>query len=253
MNAGLLSRLVSPFLVILFTLVSFFILVRVFGPIPFDVTSITTSKTDLFTVDGTGRATAIPDTAQINLGVTKSAPSIETAKNQVNDVMNRLTTDLKNLGVKEKDIQTTNYSVSPNYDYTGGSQRTNGYTVTADVTVKMTPPDKANQAIDVATKDGANTTGGVTFTLNDSAQKTLEEKARKEAIQNAKDKAQSIADTAGIRLARLVNVQENTNVPQPVMYSAQKAQPLSGGGEPTQLSPGQNSVSITVTLSYETY
>lgn len=247
------SRLLVPFLIVLFTLVAFFVLVKLFGPIPFAVTSVTSAQSDLFTVEGTGKATAVPDTANIDLGVSKSASTVEAAKDEVNTVMNALTKDLKGLGIEEKDIKTTSYTVTPDYNYTTGTQQIKGYTVAASVSVTVKPTDKANQAIDIATKDGANAANGVNFTLNDEEQQQLEDTARKEAISNAKTKAESIARAAGIHLGRLVNVQENNaTAPQPV-FAAQKAVALPDSQTPTELSPGQNTVSITVTLSYQTY
>lgn len=292
----------NPLIIALFTaFILFFglaIFFKLIGPIPFFIQNVTTQKENLFSVDGVGEATAIPDTALITLGVSKTSSSIETAKNQVNTIINKITNDLKGLGINIKDIKTTDYSITPQYDYnrspipldafrgseeTGsqgvgsepnttnpdetpdylskpvmspiseGDARVVGYTVNASLQVKLQPIDKANDAIDIATKDGANRLGGIQFVIDDKAQKELEQKAREEAIKNAREKAEGIAKAAGIKLGRIVDVRESASGyprPMPLYMEAAKSADTS---VPTQLNPGENKVSTTVTLSYETY
>lgn len=245
-----MSSAKTPFI----TLVLFFILLYIYttlaGPIPFSVNSVQTNKNDLFRVEGVGKATAVPDTAQISLGITKTAATVKDAQSAVNTTINKLTSDLKNIGVEDKNIKTTNYSVSPNYEFTSGKQTTSGYTITTNIEAKIKPIEKANQAVDIATAAGANLIGGITFTLDDDTKKKLEEDARKEAIKNAKEKAESLANAAGIKLGRIVDVQEYGNEPLPRF----DAMPLTAekSSDQTQLSPGENTIQVTISLSYET-
>jgi uncharacterized protein YggE len=243
-----------PFFTVLFVFLGLFVFTKIFGPIPFFVNSVTTTKDALFTVQGEGEVSAIPDTALISFGVTKTAPTVVTAQNQVNTIINKITMDLKNLGVKEKDIKTVNYSVNPNYDYIGDTQRITGYIVNADIQVRMKPIDKANNAVDIATKDGATNVGGVQFVIDEQKQKDLENQVREKAVANAKDKAKSISKTAGIRLGRIIDVKENSQaaIPRPYMMKA-SADKGTAAELATQLNPGENKINLTVTLSYETF
>jgi uncharacterized protein len=247
----------TPLLTVLFIFIALIAYTKLLGPIPFTVNSISTVKESLFRVDGSGEVTAVPETALLNMGVNKQAATVEQAQTQVNEVINQITAEMKALGVEEKNIKTVNYSVNPNYDYAGGSQKINGYMVNADVQVKIKPVDKANQAIDAATKAGATNVGNVQFVIDDEKRAELEEQARKEAIEKAKAKAESIARTSGIKLGRIVDVQENNAGAQaPVAMRAEFAKDSAGaGGESipaTELNPGENKVTITVSLSYET-
>lgn len=248
----------TPLLTVLFIFLGLIAYTKFLGPIPFTVNSVSTVKDSLFTVEGSGEVTAVPDTALLNMGVSKTAPSVEEAQTQVNEVINQITAQMKNLGVEEKNIKTVNYSVNPNYDFTAGTQKINGYMVNADVQVRIKPVDKANQAIDAATQAGATNVGNVQFVLDDDKRAELEEQARKEAIEKAKAKAESIARTSGIRLGRLVDVQENSTpgIQPPMMMRAEMAKDsIAGNAEPvpaTELNPGENKVSTTVSLSYET-
>ena len=238
---------------IFFFFICLFAYTKLVGPIPFSVNSISTTKSSLFMVSGIGKASAIPDTAMASFGVTKTAPTVETAQSQVNEVANNITSDLKALGILEKDIQTTNYNVSPNYDYANGKQTTNGYTVSENVEVKIKPVEKANKAIDIATAAGANQVGGITFVLNDDEKEKLQQQATEQAIKNAKTQAQMLANAAGIQLGRIADIQ--TSQEQPLMLNKYALTADRVGGLPTpetQLNPGENTVNVTVTLGYET-
>lgn len=243
----MLKDLRIPFFTILFIFLGFFIFTKLFGPLPFSINSITTTKSNLFTVEGTGEATAVPDTAMISLGVNKEALTVEAAQKEVNQIINKIYDDLKKLGIEEKHIKTTNYSVNPNYDYTNGKQRTIGYMVSANIEIRVKPVEKANQAIDTATADGATQVGGITFIVDDDTQKKLEDEARIEAIKKAKEKAQSLANAAGIRLGRIVDIQESGGIPpQPYLRTAGALEKSADSS--TELNPGENKVSITITL-----
>lgn len=232
-------------------LLVFFLYTKFAGPIPFSVNSVQTTKTTLFSVSGTGKATGIPDMAQVSIGVTKAALTVASAQDQTNTATNKIIEDLKRLGIAEKNIKTTNYTISPNYDFARGGQNITGYTVTQNLELDITPIDTANKAIDSATADGANLVGNVSFTFNDKTKNDLENKAREEAVKMAKEKAQNLAKITGIRLGKIVDVQESNNfVPRPVMMAQSLGAEKSAD---TQLQPGENSINIDIMLSYETF
>lgn len=245
------SSLKTPFFTVLFVFAFLYIFTTVFGPLPFSVNSVVTNKADLFTVNGEGEATAVPDTAMLSLGVTKEAATVQQAQTQVNTVANKITEDLKGLGVKVKNIKTTNYSINPTYDFSSGKQTVTGYSVSQNMEVRLQPIEQANKALDMATAAGANVVGGITFVLDDVTQEKLEQQARKDAVDKAKKKAEDTAQLAGIRLGKIINVTESSgDFPRP-MYTMEAKADL-GGGEPTQVTPGENTVRITVSLSYQT-
>lgn len=238
---------------IIFFFLALFVYTKYIGPIPFSVNSVTTTKTNLFQVTGDGKATAIPNTATLSFGVTKTAASVADAQNQTNTNVNNILNSIKSLSIDTKDITTTNYSVNPNYNYTNGSQTITGYTVTQNIEVKVSPIEKASKAIDIVTQNGANMVGGVTFTLDDKTLQDTQDKARQMAITNAKQKAQSLANAAGMHLGKIVDVQENVgSLPLPIRAGA-LLKTDSTSSEPTQLPTGESTYNTTVTLSYETY
>lgn len=243
----------TPFFTVLFFFVFFYVFARFLGPLPFSVNSVTTTKTDLFTVSGEGEVTAVPDTATFTAGVTATASTVDAAKNQVTESANAIIEDLKKLGVKETDIKTVNYNVYPNQDFAGGRNAITGYTATQEMQVKVDNVDLANKALDSATQNGANQVTGVSFTVDDEEQEKLEDQARRKAIADAKKKAASIADAAGIKLGRIISVSDST-AGQPIPFEAKAAmgRGVAEDAAPTNLQPGESTIRVMVSLSYET-
>jgi uncharacterized protein len=224
-------------------------------------------KTQTMQVQGTGTATGTPDQSTISFTVTKTSTRLQDAQNQANTFTNKIVSDLDKLGIAKKDIQTNNYNSYPNYNDNNGeegiavpiqpqqnSQTIISYTVTEDVNITVNNTNKANNVIDTITKDGAENVSGPDLTFSDAKQQQLENEARTKAIDNAKEKAQSMSQAAGIHLGKITNIQENNNnlypIIRPVMMNAASGTEKS---VPTQISPGQNSITSTVTLTYETY
>ena len=242
----------SPYIKIILIFASVYLLLRFLPAIP--ISSVITQKQDLFAVTGSGKVTVVPDTGQIELGITTTAADVKTAQNQANVVIKKITSDLKNLGLPEKDIKTSNYSIYPQYDYQpGGANRIKGYQVSANLSVTIRSLDLINKVIDTASTDGANSVSAVQLTVDETRQKELLQEARKQAVADAKSKAESLSHAAGLSLGRLVNVSESTpNYPRPYLMSADMMAVKSGTGEPTQIQPGSTDITSSVTLSYET-
>lgn len=243
------QKLSRSLALILFFFITLGVYTKLVGPIEFRVNQISTQKTATFDVSGEGSVAVIPDQAEITLGLTITKPTVAAAKDQVNTIINGITQALKDSGVGETDIKTTNYSINPDYDYRSGNNRITGYTVSVHLLVKFTDFDTLNQAIDRGAALGANQIGGVAFSLTDTAKAKAETEARQQAVAAAKQKAASLATAAGIKLGRIVNVQENSFAPPRPIYALETA---SAELAPTQLPPGTTEVKLTVTLSYET-
>jgi uncharacterized protein YggE len=243
--------------------IALFVYTKLAGPIPFFINSVNTTKTDLFSANGEGKVTAVPDEATVDVGVTAQSATVSDAKNKVNQAANKIISDLKKLGLSDNDIQTTDYSINPNYSGglnevmqpmlpSNGQQNITGYTVTQNLEIQVQPIEKINQVVDTSTKDGANLVGGVNFTFSNQLNKSLEAQATEQAVDNAKTKAEALAKAAGINLGKVINVVENPNQPQPLMMAA-NAVAKTDQSAPTAITPGENSITVDVVLYYETY
>ncbi len=241
---------IRPFFIIIFFFAILYAFARLAGPLPFSVNSVTTNKTDVFTVSGEGKASAQPTLATVSVGIQANGSTVKAAQDQINVSINKVSENIKKLGVEAKDIQTTNYSVRPNIDYQNNNQKITGYTASTDLYIKIRQIDKANQVIDTATASGANQVGNVSFEAEDKTK--AENEARSKAVIEAKKKAEDAAKIAGFSLGRIINYSENFggNI-RPVNLS-KAADSIGGQGTPaTNLEPGSSEITVVVNLSYE--
>lgn len=218
--------------------------------IPLYVNQISTMKNDYFSVTAEGTAYAKPDVAVVNIGYTTEGSNVEQVQSKANEVINKITSDLKAIGIGEKDIQTTNYNINPDYDYSSELQKITGYSINLNMQVKSRDLEKGSQVIDIATKNGANQIRGVSFEIDDIEKYRVE--ARKQAIEKAKIKAEEIADETGITLGKIINVYESPIESPPPIYRAAETNPGGPKDLSTELQPGQTEVNVSVTLGYET-
>jgi len=232
-----------------------FVYTKIAGPIPFTVNNINTLNSIPFEVTGTGKASAAPDKAVINIGVTQTGTTVTEAQAKTNQAATQITNSLKALGVDEKDIKTTNYSVNPNYANLtiGDNQRITGYSVSQNFEVEV-PIDKANAAVDAATAGGANLVGGISFTLDDATEVKLKNEARVEAVNKAKASAKGLANASGIKLGNVINVRETFGGVYPMPIMARETVAMDAKNEAqatTTITPGENNIEVSVVLTYQ--
>jgi uncharacterized protein YggE len=210
---------------------------------------------DRFSVDGSGTVYAKADIANLQVGLKTGAQktAAEATVDSTNK-MNDIVTALKSLGIDDKDMQTSDYNLSPVYNYTNDKgQVLVGYEVTQNLTLKIRDLSKIGDVIAKTTEKGANQIGNISFTIDDEY--ALKNQARELAIGKAKEKAVMIAQQSGMKLGEVKSVIENTDpVVTPVMYSNAKmdlsASASSGIVSPT-IQSGQNEIKVDVTLVYE--
>jgi hypothetical protein len=143
---------------------------------------------------------------------------------------------LKKLGVADKDMQTSNFSVSPQMsDANGQPPHVAGYQVNNDVSVRLDDVSKLGAALDALVAAGANQMNGIDFTIKDSAPLLID--ARGQAVADAKAKAETYAKAAAVSLGPIFSISENENSgPRPLfapmpMVRAAKAVPVAAGEE----------------------
>jgi uncharacterized protein len=244
---------VKPVLNNLVSLFLFFILLFAYtkfaGPLPFSVNSVTTQKTTTFDVTGEGKAQASADSATVMAGVNAKGDTQKAVQDQINTTINAVTQSVKALGIDSNDIQTSNYSINPNYEYANGAQKQNGFTASTNLTIKVKDISKVNAVIDGVTAAGATNVNNLGF---DTVDKTsAQNEARQKAIADAKKKAADAAGAAGFKLGNLVNYQESENGNQRPIPMLKAVGGSASADSSTNIQPGSNDVDITVTLSYE--
>jgi hypothetical protein len=247
----------SPFFNIFASVLATFIVGTVFfkygGGVPINVTSSLTEQVAAFEVSGEGEVMVIPDEARVRLGVRREGSSVSNLQEEVNAVMETLLTALDELGIEKKDVKTVSYAVNP--DSSIDSSEPAGYVAYSEVEVRAREMEKASQVLDLAGQLQLEQVSGITFGLSEELEKTSLRDARKMAIEEAKLKAEELSRLSGMKLGNIINVKESMNTPQPYLMAREMAAVDAMGGDqvtPTPVEPGESTVRVMITLSYET-
>lgn len=245
------QKIVPAFLIITFFFILVFFYTKLTGPMAFSVNSNVTNKTDVFTVSGEGTVSIQPDIAYVTVGISKTASTVKQVQTQINEIINQISSGLKDIGIDSKNIKTISYSVNPNYDWSNNNQRITGYSASTQLKIKITDIDQVNDVIDSATANGANQIGNVSFDVED--RQKAEETARQQAVDEANVKAQAAAKAAGFKLGKIINYSEssNDNLLRTAVYSKAMAVDEASAGGGTDIQTGSEDIKITVNLSYQ--
>ncbi len=201
-------------------------------------------------VTGTGTVTGTPDTLTVQLGVQTKAATATAALDQNNAEMATLQSSLTTAGVATKDLQTSNLSLSPNYDSNGN---VTGYVVQDDLSATLRDLSSAGAVIDAAAHSVGNDVQiqGISFSISDTS--GLLKQAREQAMQDAAAKAANLATGAGAGLGAVVKVtdQENLQSPVPMNFQAMRAAPSAGASAPVPVQAGSQQLSVQVDVVYQ--
>lgn len=199
-------------------------------------------------VTGVGEATAAPDMAVLSLGVDTEGASAAEALRKNSAQMEATIKSLRDAGVDKKDIQTSGLNVSAKYDYSrdNAPPRLVGYQASNRVSVNLRNLDKAGVVIDKAVSVGANRLDSVSFAFNDP--KPLTNAARKDAIADARAKAELYADAAGVKLGPVLQISDSyTQTPGPIMVTSRMRMAEQSAAP---IEPGESTTSASVTIIY---
>lgn len=201
-------------------------------------------------VSETGEVFAKPDVAQVQVSVFKSEKTAFEAEQKNAETINQVIKFLKGIGIEEKYIKTTNYSLNPVYDYiTNRGSVLKGYETRQNLEVKIKNLDNVGKVLEGATEAGANEVYSLAFTVED--EEKLKEEARKIAIQKAKDKAKELSGDLHIKLKKLISFSESGRMPPPIYPVFESFGKAASAPAIPETPTGENKISITVTLTYE--
>ena len=199
------------------------------------------------TVSGNATVTLKADYAQVTVGVSTKAPTVEEASQKNTAAIHAVIAALTEAGVLEEDIATSNYSVNAEYDYSSmGGQRLTGYNVSNQLNVTIRDMEHIGATLDKATAAGANNIYNIQF-LSTKADAAMDE-ATAYAVQDAMRRAQLLADAAGLQLGNIVSITD-TVTGYGGMPRTYKSTMDSAAGN--SILPDDASVSASVTIVFE--
>ncbi|MBL8576690.1 MAG: SIMPL domain-containing protein [Mesorhizobium sp.] len=202
-------------------------------------------------VTGEGQASIAPDLALLSLSVMRESATAREALDANNAAMNDVTEAIKGMGVENRDIQTSGLQIFPRYNFTNkpdGTQEAQlvGYQVTNTLSVRVRDISKTGEILDKAVTLGVNQGGNITFTNEDPSATVTE--ARKRAVEDATEKAKTLAGAAFVKLGRVLEISDQTFGIQPMPIEA-KAFDRALSAVPIQA--GENSYRVQVNMTFE--
>ncbi len=206
-------------------------------------------------IDGRGEVRAAPDMATVMSGVTTQGATAREALDANTAAMSELIAALKEAGIEARDIQTSGFSVNPNYVYSDARDelgyslppKINGYQVANSVTVIVRDLEELGSILDKSVTVGANTVNGVSFSVADPSE--LLDEARKAAFADARAKAELYAGVSGAKLGDLESISESQDYGAPQPYPMYARAEMAAAPVPVEV--GELTFAITVNVSWD--
>jgi len=208
-------------------------------------------------VNGEGEAVYTPDLATFTMTVNEEASSVSSAQDaatkKINDVMAFLTAS----GIDKKDIKTVGYNIYPRYEYrdaritypySQGTRFLAGYNVSQTLGVKIRKLEDVGKIFSGVTGKGVTDLGELNFTIEDRDEQLA--KARKEAIEDAKAKAKSLAKDLGVRLVKIVSYSDSGDYP-PGPYARMTLESSAKDAGVPDVPAGEGKIVSNVAITYE--
>ena len=204
--------------------------------------------TETIAVTGTGTVYAEPDLATFDAGVSAFQEDVIAASEEVSERVSHLIATLQALGVAERDIRTVDVSIFPeqNYDRDGELTGTR-FRVVNRVRVSVQDTSQLGTLLGRSVQAGANEVSNINYTFADP--KALEDRARAQAMNAARDKAEQLAELAGVELGAVQRIVEQGGGSQPAPQEVRMMAAEAASDMP--VSAGQLSVSVSLQVNYQ--
>lgn len=208
-------------------------------------------------IQASGDVIATPDMAQVTSGVVTDGDTAREALSANTAAMSELINVLKGAGIEDRDIQTSNFNVSPQYVYSNRKDDNGydlppkivGYRVSNGVSVRVRNLDSLGDVLDKAVTVGANSISGISFGVNETSD--LLNTARETAMAAAIAKANLYAKAAGVTLGRILSISENGGyTPQPYA-KAMRSDMAIAESAPVPVQGGELTYSMSVSVRWE--
>lgn len=205
-------------------------------------------------VTGEGEAAVEPDMAIVTLTVMREGETAREALDASNQAMDDVMAAMREADIAERDLQTSNFGIQPRYLFPDGNgeprePQITGYEASNTLTVRLRELERLGTLLDEAVTLGVNQGGNIVFT-NDDPSATLAE-ARRDAVDDARERAETLADAAGVGLGRILSIEEQTMIPEPIpMARAEMARSFDAAAA-VPVATGENLYRVSVSMRFE--
>lgn len=207
-------------------------------------------------VVGKGQVSVAPDMAVVTMGVTREAKTAREALSANTEAMAAVLSSMQKAGIAERDLQTSNFSIQPRYDYkkrsSSGQQEQPiilGYIVRNTLTVRIRDLEAVGDVLDASVSLGVNDGGNLQFT-NDDPTDAINQ-ARTKAMKDAIAKAKTLTDAAEVKLGNILEITEGNAGGGPVPIARARTMEMSAASAPVPVAAGENTYTISVNVTFE--
>ena len=199
------------------------------------------------TVTGSATVHVVPDLATISLGVTTTGATAAAAMDANSAALSAVTARLEAAGIADRDMQTSNLSLNPNWvtNASGTSSEIQGYIASNMLTVQVRAMNTTGAVLDAAIADGANTLNALSFGLQN--QRPQEDEARKAAVADALARARLLAEAAGAKLGAVQSISEDNAMPP----DPQSKYRMTDSAAAVPVAAGEVGVTAAVTIVFQ--
>ncbi len=197
------------------------------------------------TVQGVGVATLAPDIARFDVGLREEGRQVRAIQQSVARRTETVLSAIKRHSIAERDLQTTEYTISPEYDYRDGTQSFRGYAVSTAIRVTVRAVGQVGDLLEAVTEAGATTIGQIIFGLADPEQ--ANRLARAEAVRNARARAEELAAAVDVTLGPVITISDLTYAPDAPIQAFAQTRALRAA---PPIQTGETGVGATVTITY---
>lgn len=202
-------------------------------------------------VQGTSELMFKPDQAEVYAGISILKPNAADAQNEANKAITSIIDGLRYKGIAESDIQTEQLNLYEDKQWENNAYVSKGWRATQTLKIKTTDLTKVGTIVDVATANGANQINSINFGLTPAKEAEYKKQALADASKNAKEKAQTIADSLGAKLGTIQSVSESNYYYRPYMYDMMvKTAGAEAVSEAATVMPSDVSVSAQISIVY---
>ena len=206
------------------------------------------------TVTGIGKSEILPDEARVYMSIETSGKTAEESEQENSRISDRVRAELFLEGISASEVQTSNFNVYPEYDYTDGKNKIIGYKTTNSLIVKTTQFSKIGKIIDAGIRGGVNRVDSIQFELSEEKQSEAKKDALEKASRDAREKAEAIASGLNVKIGKIRSVTSQDYYYEPrLFYSA-----VEGAGfdeavkaASTVIVPGELETSAQVQVTFE--
>lgn len=215
-------------------------------------TRTASSGSTLVTVSAHADARQAPDVAMLSTGVVSLAPDANGAIRRNAEQMARVVASIRAAGIAAKDVQTSGVSLNPDYAYAANRPpRIKGYYASNTVNVTVRDIGRLGEILDALVATGANQINGPMFDIED--RDAVLDKAREKALAKARARADAYAKRLGLRVTRIVSIDETggRGAPQPMHGRGAMVEQAAVANASAPIAPGENVLSVTLDVVYE--